>query len=91
MKPLVVEAEEVAAHVLGGLVGQVDAAGLVPVGPLPERPPWRRVGELGEFVGGVREDLLQRWNVEGARRARLTAVVAHAFRFETGANLPFAP
>ena len=41
----------------------------------------------GEFVGRVREDLLERWNVEGVGRARLAAAVLHALRFETWQSL----
>jgi AcrR family transcriptional regulator len=39
--------------------------------------PWK------EFVGRVREDLLEGWDVPGLARARLAVVVAHALRFET--------
>ena len=40
-----------------------------------------------EFVARVREDLLRGWEVSGPARARLTAAVAHALRFETWRSL----
>ena len=40
-----------------------------------------------EFVGGVREDLLEGWKVEGSARTRLAAAIAHALRFETWRSL----
>jgi AcrR family transcriptional regulator len=36
-----------------------------------------------EFVVGVREELVDRWNVAEPARARLAAAIAHALRFET--------
>jgi AcrR family transcriptional regulator len=43
--------------------------------------PWQ------EFVGRVREELLEGWEAGGPARARLTAVVAHALQFETWRSL----
>jgi AcrR family transcriptional regulator len=43
--------------------------------------PWQ------DFVGQVREELLERWDVGGAARARLAAAIAHALRFETWRSL----
>ena len=40
-----------------------------------------------EFVGRVREGLLERWETPGPGRARLAAAVAHALRFETWRSL----
>ncbi|MDQ3224296.1 MAG: hypothetical protein M3Q75_12625, partial [Gemmatimonadota bacterium] len=40
-----------------------------------------------EFVGRVREDLLEGWAAAGPARARLAAAVAHALRFETWRSL----
>src|SRR4051812_48916189 len=40
-----------------------------------------------EFVGRLREDLVERWGVAGIARARLAAAVAHALRFETWRSL----
>jgi AcrR family transcriptional regulator len=40
-----------------------------------------------EFVGRVREDLLERWGVQEPARARLAGAVAHALRFETWKSL----
>jgi AcrR family transcriptional regulator len=40
-----------------------------------------------EFASRLREDLVQRWNVEGPARARLSAAIAHALRFETWRSL----
>jgi hypothetical protein len=39
------------------------------------------------FVREVREELLERWAAEGPGRARLTAAIAHALRFETWRSL----
>ena len=43
--------------------------------------PWEK------FVGGVRKELLERWEARGPERARLAAAVAHALRFETWQSL----
>ena len=40
-----------------------------------------------EFVGRVREELLEGWGAAGPARARLTAAIAHAFKFETWRSL----
>jgi len=40
-----------------------------------------------EFVGRVRESLLEGWNVPKPARARLVAAIAHALRFETWRSL----
>jgi hypothetical protein len=40
-----------------------------------------------EFVGRLREDLLEGWEAPGPARARLAAAVAHALRFETWRSL----
>jgi AcrR family transcriptional regulator len=40
-----------------------------------------------EFVGGVREELLEGWEASGPARARLAAAIAHALRFETWRSL----
>jgi hypothetical protein len=40
-----------------------------------------------EFVGRVREDLVERWGVAGPARTRLAAAIAHAIRFETWRSL----
>ncbi|HET8656014.1 MAG TPA: TetR/AcrR family transcriptional regulator [Longimicrobiaceae bacterium] len=45
------------------------------------------VAPWGEFVESVRTELLERWGVHGAARARLSAVLAHALRFETWQSL----
>jgi AcrR family transcriptional regulator len=39
------------------------------------------------FVDAIRGDLLKGWRARGAARARLTAAVAHALRFETWRSL----
>jgi AcrR family transcriptional regulator len=39
------------------------------------------------FVGRLREDLVERWDVTGPARGRLGAVIAHALRFETWRSL----
>ncbi len=43
--------------------------------------PWQ------EFVGEVREELLERWAAQGPGRPRLAAAIAHALRFETWRSL----
>jgi AcrR family transcriptional regulator len=43
--------------------------------------PWK------DFVGEVRKGLVGGWGVDGAERARLSAAVAHALRFETWRSL----
>jgi len=43
--------------------------------------PWR------EFVGAVRNDLLEAWEVPVPSRARLSAAISHALRFETWRSL----
>ena len=40
-----------------------------------------------EFVGAVRESLLEGWEAHGRQRARLAAALAHALRFETWQSL----
>ena len=40
-----------------------------------------------EFVGRVREELLEGWEVSGPARARLAAAIPHALRFETWRSL----
>jgi AcrR family transcriptional regulator len=40
-----------------------------------------------EFVGGVRQDLLERWETSGEPRVRVSAAIAHALRFETWQSL----
>ena len=40
-----------------------------------------------EFMGHVREGLLEGWEVSGSARARLAAAVAHGLRFETWRSL----
>ena len=40
-----------------------------------------------EFVGRVRDEMLEGWKAKGRARARLTAAVAHALRFETWRSL----
>jgi AcrR family transcriptional regulator len=40
-----------------------------------------------EFVGRVREELLEGWEAAGPAQARLAAAVAHALRFETWRSL----
>jgi len=40
-----------------------------------------------EFVGRVREGLLEGWEAVGPARARLAAAIAHALRFETWRSL----
>ena len=40
-----------------------------------------------EFVGRVREELLERWKAPAAARARLGAAIAHALRFDTWRSL----
>jgi AcrR family transcriptional regulator len=40
-----------------------------------------------EFVGRVREDLLEGWEAAGPPRARLAAAIGHALRFETWCSL----
>src|SRR5919206_52369 len=40
-----------------------------------------------EFVGAVREALLEGWEAHGRARARLAAALAHALRFETWQSL----
>jgi AcrR family transcriptional regulator len=40
-----------------------------------------------EFVGRLRQDLIERWNVAGPARARLAAAIAHALKFETWRSL----
>jgi AcrR family transcriptional regulator len=40
-----------------------------------------------EFVGRVREGLLEGWGARGPARARLAAAVSHALRFETWRSL----
>ena len=40
-----------------------------------------------EFVGRVREELLEGWGAAGPARAGLTAAIAHAFKFETWRSL----
>ncbi len=40
-----------------------------------------------EFVGEVREGLLEGWGAAGPARARLAAAIAHALRFETWQSL----
>ena len=40
-----------------------------------------------DFVGRIREDLLEGWNAAGPARARLAAAIAHAIRFETWRSL----
>jgi hypothetical protein len=39
------------------------------------------------FVVAVRDALVDKWNVRGAKRVRLAAVIAHALRFETWHSL----
>ena len=38
-------------------------------------------------MGRVREELLEGWGAAGPARARLTAAIAHAFKFETWRSL----
>ena len=40
-----------------------------------------------EFVGGVREGLLEGWEVSGPARARLAPAIGHALRFDTWRSL----
>jgi AcrR family transcriptional regulator len=40
-----------------------------------------------EFVQRLREDLVERWDVSGPARKRLSAAIAHALRFETWRSL----
>ena len=40
-----------------------------------------------DFVGRVRDGLLEGWEVPGSARARLAAAIAHALRFETWRSL----
>jgi AcrR family transcriptional regulator len=40
-----------------------------------------------QFVGRVREDLVERWGMAGASRARLAAAIGHALRFDTWQSL----
>jgi AcrR family transcriptional regulator len=40
-----------------------------------------------EFVGRVREDLVERWEVSGLARVRLVAAIGHALRFDTWRSL----
>jgi AcrR family transcriptional regulator len=40
-----------------------------------------------EFVGRVREELIEGWEVAGPARVRLSAAIAHALRFETWRSL----
>jgi AcrR family transcriptional regulator len=40
-----------------------------------------------EFVGRVREELLERWEEAGPAQARLAAAIGHALRFETWRSL----
>jgi AcrR family transcriptional regulator len=55
---------------------------------LPELPALAAVmAPWGEFVDGVRDDLLERWAASGRARARLAAAVAHALRFDTWRSL----
>ena len=55
---------------------------------LPQLPALAAVlSPWDEFVAGVREDLLDGWEVSGPARARLAAAVAHALRFETWRSL----
>ena len=39
------------------------------------------------FVGRLRKDLVERWDVAGPARARLAAAIAHSLRFETWRSL----
>jgi AcrR family transcriptional regulator len=39
------------------------------------------------FVAAVRDALVEKWKVRGAKRVRLAAVIAHALRFETWHSL----
>jgi AcrR family transcriptional regulator len=45
------------------------------------------VAPQAAIVGAVREDLVARWGVAATVRPRLTAVIAHALRFETWQSL----
>lgn len=55
---------------------------------LPQLPALAAVlSPWGEFVGRLREDLVERWDVAGAARAHLSAAIAHALRFETWRSL----
>lgn len=40
-----------------------------------------------DFLGRIRQDLIQRWGLTGPARVRLGAAVAHALRFETWRSL----
>jgi AcrR family transcriptional regulator len=55
---------------------------------VPELPALAAVlSPWAEFMGRVREELLEGWNVSGAARTRLAAAIAHALRFETWRSL----
>jgi AcrR family transcriptional regulator len=55
---------------------------------LPQLPALAAVlSPWGEFVGRIREDLVERWEAEGPAGARLGAAVAHGLRFETWRSL----
>jgi AcrR family transcriptional regulator len=41
----------------------------------------------GEFVGRLREDLVERWDVAGPGRARLAAAIGHGLRFDSWRSL----
>ncbi len=41
----------------------------------------------GDFVGRVRDDLLEKWDASKTARPRLAAAIAHALRFETWRSL----
>jgi AcrR family transcriptional regulator len=45
------------------------------------------VAPWAEFVGVVRDDLLERWAARGPQRARLATALSHALRFETWRSL----
>jgi AcrR family transcriptional regulator len=55
---------------------------------LPQLPALAAVlSPWDEFVTRLREELLEGWKARGVNRARLSAVIAHALRFETWRSL----
>jgi AcrR family transcriptional regulator len=55
---------------------------------LPQLPALAAVlSPWGEFVGRVREELLEGWGAEGLAGARLVAAIGHALRFDTWRSL----